>query len=54
MGVKAQRVSVEKQTKSETRYTVEGDVIIFVFFFSFPIQLILSRERNLKEKSKIA
>ena len=33
MGVKAQRVSVEKQTKSETRYTVEGDVIIFVFFF---------------------
>lgn len=25
---------MEKQTKSETRYTVEGDVIIFVFFFS--------------------
>lgn len=43
LGIKAQRASMEKQTKPETRYTVEGDVIIF-FFNSVDIE---QREREI-------
>lgn len=46
LDVKAQRASVEKQTnKSETRYTVEGDVIV-VFFFP-PIPVDIEQERGI-------